>query len=322
MRDKLGREAEYLRLSLTDKCNLRCIYCMPEKECCFLKEEDILSDEEVIKIVQLMAKLGIKKVRLTGGEPLIRENILFLIKEINKIEGIEEIFITTNALLFNEREKEFKEAGLKGVNISLDSLNEKIYRELTRGGNILKVFNSIENLLSQNVKVKLNSVIIHGKNNNGIVDLAELTLKYKLDLRFIELMPVGCAKGLIPVSNETVKEILSQKYKFTECKDEKMQGPAKYIMLPNALGRVGFISAISDNFCSTCNRIRLTPEGFLKQCLHWNYGIDIRDYLRKGIRDEVILEIIKENIYNKPDKHSFGVITEGKDKRNMNQIGG
>ncbi len=322
MKDKLGREAEYLRLSLTDKCNLRCIYCMPEKDEPFLKEDILLTNEEIILIVKLMAQIGIRKVRLTGGEPLVRENIITLIKEINEIPGIEEVYLTTNGLLFGGKEAEYKASGLKGVNISLDSLDENKYKELTRGGDLKKLIASIEKLLSQGMKVKINSVIIDGKNSDEIIALAELTFKYNLDVRFIELMPVGCASSLKAVSNDIVKDIIKERYLFNDAAYEEMKGPAQYIKLPNALGRVGFISPISDNFCESCNRIRVTSDGFLKQCLHWNYGVDLKEPLRSGMSESKLLELIEFNIYNKPNRHSFEVIKDGKDNRNMNQIGG
>ena len=322
MIDKQGRNIEYLRLSLTDVCNLRCVYCMPKDQITFMDKEKILRDDEVIKIVRLMAKCGIKKVRLTGGEPLTRKNILQIIKDINKIPGIEEIYITTNALLLEGREREFKEAGLKGVNISLDTLKEEIYRDITRGGDLKVVLRVIDNLLALGIKVKANTVIMKGVNEGEILDLAGLTISKKIDVRFIELMPIGIAKDLKPITNDKVKEIIKQGYELSEENQVGINGPARYTHIKNALGKIGFISAISDNFCESCNRIRVTSEGFLKQCLHWNYGVDLKSLMRKEIDDEDLLKIIEEKIYNKPIKHSFGKKEKDKDNRFMNQIGG
>ncbi|WP_286910796.1 GTP 3',8-cyclase MoaA [Clostridium sp. UBA1652] len=322
MIDKQGRNIEYLRISLTDVCNLRCVYCMPKDNITFMDKEKILKDDEVIKLVKLMAKCGIKKVRLTGGEPLTRKNILKIIEDIHRIPGIEEIYITTNALLLEGKEREFKEAGLKGVNISLDTLKEENYRDITRGGDLKVVLRVIDNLLDLGIKVKVNSVIIGGVNEDEILNLAALTINKKMDVRFIELMPIGAAKDLTPITNNKVKELIKQGHVLEDEKVIGISGPAKYVQLKNALGKVGFISAISDNFCESCNRIRVTSEGFLKQCLHWNYGIDLKTLIRNGMNDEQLLEIIRDKIYNKPIKHSFGKEEKDKDNRFMNEIGG
>lgn len=322
MIDKQGRNIEYLRISLTDVCNLRCVYCMPKDKITFMDKEKILKDDEVIKLVELMARCGIKKVRLTGGEPLTRKNILKIIEDIHRIPGIEEIYITTNALLLEGKEREFKEAGLKGVNISLDTLKEETYRNITRGGDLKIVLRVIDNLLDLGIKVKVNSVIIGGFNEDEILNLAALTINKKMDVRFIELMPIGAAKDLTPITNNKVKELIKQGHVLEDEKVIGISGPAKYVQLKNALGKVGFISAISDNFCESCNRIRVTSEGFLKQCLHWNYGIDLKTLIRNGMNDEELLEIIRDKIYNKPIKHSFGKEEKDKDNRFMNEIGG
>lgn len=322
MIDKQGRKIEYLRLSLTDVCNLRCVYCMPENQINFMDKEKVLKDDEVIKTVELMAKCGIRKVRLTGGEPLTRKNILKIIQDINKISGIEEIYITTNALLLEGKERAFREAGLKGVNISLDTLKEDTYRKITRGGDLKVVLRVIDNLLALGVKVKVNSVIIGGVNEDEILNLAALTINKNLDVRFIELMPIGAARDLKPITNNKVREIIKQGYRLEDEKKIGISGPAKYSQLKNALGKVGFISAISDNFCESCNRIRVTSEGFLKQCLHWNYGIDLKTLIRNGMSDEELLKIIEDKIYNKPIRHNFGKDEKDKDNRFMNEIGG
>ncbi len=322
MIDKQGRNIEYLRISLTDVCNLRCVYCMPKDNITFMDKEKILKDDEVIKLVKLMAKCGIKKVRLTGGEPLTRKNILKIIEDIHRIPGIEEIYITTNALLLEGKEREFKEAGLKGVNISLDTLKEDTYRNITRGGDLKVVLRVIDNLLDLGVKVKVNSVIIEGVNEDEILNLAALTINKKMDVRFIELMPIGAAKELKPIANNKIREIINYGYGIIDETQLGISGPAKYSQIKNALGKIGFISAISDNFCEACNRIRVTSEGFLKQCLHWNYGINLKSFIRNGMDDEELLQIIEDKIYNKPIKHSFGKDEKDKDNRFMNQIGG
>lgn len=323
MKDKYGREIDYLRISLTDRCNLRCIYCMEEKENDFFNDEEKLSKDEICKIVKACSKLGIKKIRLTGGEPLVRKDIVELIEEINEIEGIEEIYLTTNGILLEDKIHMLKTAGLKGVNISLDSLKAGMFNKLTRLGDLKKVLGSIDKCLEHGIKVKINSVMIKGMNEDEILDFVNLTLDKTVDVRFIELMPIGVGSKFKGVSNEEIIKLINENYSdIEEVNKNKNGGPATYIKLKNAKGKVGFISAISNCFCEECNRIRLTSEGFLKQCLHYNYGIDLKKLLRNGASDEEILNVIKDNIYNKPEKHLFMRKSENKELKFMNQIGG
>ena len=323
MKDKYGREIDYLRISLTDKCNLRCIYCMEEKGNDFFDEEEKLTKNEICKIVNGCSKLGIKKIRLTGGEPLVRKDIVELVEAINKIEGIEEIYITTNGILLEDKVKKKKKAGLKGVNISLDSLKVEMFNKLTRLGELKKVLNSIDKCLEHGINVKLNVVMIKGMNEDEILDFVNLTLDKNIDVRFIELMPIGVGSKFKGVSNEEIIKIINENYiDIEEVKKNKNGGPATYIKIKDAKGKVGFISAISNCFCEECNRIRLTSEGFLKQCLHYNYGIDLKKLLRNGAKEEEIINAIKENIFNKPEKHLFMKKSEDKELKFMNKIGG
>ena len=323
MKDKYGREIDYLRISLTDKCNLRCIYCMEEKSNDFFDEEEKLTKDEICKIVNECSKLGIKKIRLTGGEPLVRKDIVELIQEINKIEGIEEIYLTTNGILLEDKVHILKNAGLKGVNISLDSLKGDMFNKLTRLGELNKVLNSIDKCLEYGIDVKLNVVMIKGMNEDEILDFINLTLYKNIDVRFIELMPIGIAINYKGATNEDVLKVISENYSdYEEVVRSKSGGPASYIKLKNAKGKIGFISAISNCFCEECNRIRLTPEGFLKQCLHFDYGIDLKSKLRTGITDEELRKLIYDNIYDKPEKHLFLEKSDHKELKFMNQIGG
>lgn len=323
MRDKYGREIDYLRISLTDKCNLRCIYCMEEKGNDFFDEEEKLTKDEICKIVNGCSKLGIKKIRLTGGEPLVRKDIVELMEAINKIEGIEEIYLTTNGILLEDKVHILKKAGLKGVNISLDSLKVEMFNKLTRLGELKKVLNSIDKCLEHGIIVKLNVVMIKGINDDEILDFVNLTLDKNIDVRFIELMPIGVGSKFKGVSNEEIIKKINENYiDIEEVKKNKNGGPATYIKLRDAKGKVGFISAISNCFCEECNRIRLTSEGFLKQCLHYNYGIDLKKLLRNGASEEEIINVIKENIFNKPEKHLFMKKSQDKELKFMNKIGG
>lgn len=323
MKDKYGRKIDYLRISLTDKCNLRCVYCMEEEGNTFFKEEEKLTKNEICKIVSASAKIGIKKIRLTGGEPLVRKDIVDLMEGINNIPGIEGIYLTTNGVLLEEKVEALKKMGLKGVNISLDSLKEETFHKLTRLGDLKKVLFAIDKCLELGIKVKLNVVMIKGINDDEILDFVNLTLDKNIDVRFIELMPIGIGSKFKGVSNEEIINLINKNYKDIEkVKRNDTGGPATYIKLRYGKGKIGFISAMSNCFCEDCNRIRITSEGFLKQCLHFNYGIDLRKLLRSGALEEEILNVIKDNIYNKPEKHLFMKNSEDKELKFMNQIGG
>lgn len=323
MKDRFGREIDYLRVSVTDNCNLRCVYCMDEKDNKFLKKDEKLTDDEIYRVVKESAKLGIKKVRITGGEPLVRPGVVDLIGKINSIEGIEEIYLTTNGILLADRLDELVKNGLKGVNISLDSLKEDRFNKLTRLGHVDNVLAAIDKAISLGIKVKLNTVIVNDINKDEIMDFVNLTKEKEIDVRFIELMPIGIAINYKGVANEEVLNIIRRNASdFEEVVRNQSGGPATYIRLNGAKGKVGFISAMSNCFCEDCNRIRLTPEGFLKQCLHFDYGVDLKSILREGVNDEKLKEVIYNNIYDKPEKHLFLEDSEHKELKFMNQIGG
>lgn len=323
MKDKFGREIDYLRVSVTDNCNLRCIYCMDEKENKFLKKDEKLTDDEIYRVVKESAALGIKKIRITGGEPLVRPGLANLIGRINNISGIEEIYLTTNGILLYDMLDNLAENGLKGVNISLDSLKEDRFNKLTRLGKLDKVLASIDKAISLGIKVKLNTVIVNDINKDEIMDFVNLTREKKIDVRFIELMPIGIAVNYKGVTNEEVINIINENcFEFEEVIRSKSGGPATYIKLKDSKGKVGFISAMSNCFCEDCNRIRLTPEGFLKQCLHFDYGVDLKSILREGVSDEELQKVIYNNIYDKPEKHLFLENSDHKEIKFMNQIGG
>lgn len=323
MKDKFGREIDYLRVSVTDNCNLRCIYCMDEKGNKFLNKDEKLTDDEIYKVVKESAKLGIKKVRITGGEPLVRPGVVSLISKINNIEGIEEIYLTTNGILLADMIDELSKNGLKGANISLDSLKEDRFNKLTRVGNLHKVLEAIDKAIALGIKVKLNTVIVNDINKDEIIEFVNLTKEKPIDVRFIELMPIGIAVNYKGATNEEVLKVITERYpNYEEVVRSKSGGPASYIKVNGAKGKIGFISAMSNCFCEECNRIRLTPEGFLKQCLHFDYGVDLKSMLRSGIKDDDLKKVIYENIYDKPEKHLFLEKSEHKELKFMNQIGG
>lgn len=318
MLDSFGRSINYLRISLTDRCNLRCQYCMPEKG---LKNKvthkDILTIEEVYHLIKEFVDLGIDKIRFTGGEPLIRKGIIDLIEKVNTLEGVKDLTITTNGLLLKDMAKSLKKAGIHRVNISLDTLNKDKYSEITRGGDLSRVLEGIEEGIRVGLTpIKINTVLIGGFNENEIEDLVNLTRR-GIDVRFIELMPIGEAMYFAKdkfVSNSRVLETIRD---LVPVEREDKSSPAVYYKLPDAKGRVGIINPVSCKFCDNCNRVRLTSTGKLKTCLHSNKEIDLKVAIRK---QENIKEIIKKGILSKEESHH---LEEGKyTYRNMNQIGG
>ncbi len=320
MLDNIGRKINYLRISVTDLCNLRCRYCMPEEGLCKKEHEDILRIEEIEKIVRESAKIGINKVRITGGEPLIRKGIIELVEKISRIQEIKDIAMTTNGILLKKYANDLKNAGLNRVNISIDTLDKEKYKKITRGGKIEDVLEGVEEAKRVGlVPIKLNTVLIGGFNDHEISDFVNLTKNENIDVRFIELMPLGQAstwakENFIP--NTTVLD------RFPElmglCKDDK-GSPAKYYKLPNGKGRIGLINPISSHFCSSCNRIRITADGKIKPCLHSNYEINIRSLLKQNVN---LLEILKLAVESKPKEHTINDLEYEPVVRNMYQIGG
>lgn len=318
MKDSFGRKINYLRISLTDRCNLRCKYCMPEAGVDKLSHDDILSLEEVYEIIESFVSLGVNKIRFTGGEPLVRKGLVELISKVSKLEGVKDIGMTTNGILLKKYAGDLKKAGLDRVNLSLDSLEPDRYREISRGGNIEDFWAGIEEARKVGLTpIKINTVLIGGFNDSEIEDLVDLTKDEKIDLRFIELMPIGQAASWAKekfISNDT---ILDKVKDLVAVEREDPSSPATYYKLPGAKGRVGIINPISCKFCDKCNRVRLTSEGLLKLCLHSNKEIDLKEALRSG---QDIKKLILESILKKEESHH---LEDGEyiDK-NMNQIGG
>ncbi len=316
MKDNFGRDINYLRISITDKCNLRCKYCMPEEGISKVKHEDVMTIDEYLSVAKVFKNLGISKIRITGGEPLVKKGVIDLISGFKKI-GIEEITMTTNGLLLSKMAKELKEAGLSRVNISLDSLEEEKYRDITRGGNLHDVLEGIEACKKYGITpIKINSVAMKDVNINEFRDFVNLTRDEDVSVRFIELMPIGEAIKYKDkfVSND---ELLSLYPELKPMEALDKSSPAKYYKLPNGKGNVGFINPMSCKFCGTCNRVRLTSKGQLLMCLHSNIHIDILQSLREG---KDIEKLIIDAIYAKPETHH---LLEGEyNSTDMNEIGG
>lgn len=323
MKDNEGRNIDYLRISVTDRCNLRCIYCMPEEGVDHIVHEEILTYEEIVRIARASSALGVKKIRLTGGEPLVRKGISGLIRELKGIDGIEEVSITTNGVLLPDMIDELADAGLNRVNLSLDSLKADKFRSITRHADLSQVFEGMERALELRIKVRINVVLIKGINDDEVHDFVDLIKTYPVDVRFIELMPIGRGTEYDGISNEALIEcIIASGNDLEEIEYKAGNGPARYFELDGAKGDLGFISPMSHQFCETCNRIRLTPEGFLKLCLHSGHGIDLRRKLRSGIDDAKLVETLRLSVVHKPTAHRFNEASADQDDRSMNRIGG
>ena len=313
MKDRFGRNITYLRISVTDLCNLRCKYCMPESGVKSLCHSDILSIEEIVEIVKVASKNGIKKIRLTGGEPLVRRGFINLCKQISEINEIEDIAITTNGVYLKSMADELFENKVRRINFSLDTLIKEKYNDITRRNDFDKTMESLFYAIKKGFKVKINVVLIGGFNDDEIEDFVNLANDYDLEVRFIELMQIGETANWSKdkfVSNKIVLE------KVPELEFDGVSGVAKIYKIKGQKGRIGLISPISCSFCEDCNRIRLTSDGKLKPCLHSKDEINL-----KGLSGEELEEVFKRGIYEKPEKHH---LEDGKSEsaRDMNKIGG
>ncbi len=333
MRDSHGRVIDYLRISLTDRCNFRCIYCMPEEGICQLSHDDILRLEEISELVRIAAGIGIKSIRLTGGEPLVRRGVVSLVRDIAEIDDIENISMTTNGVLLPEMASDLKHAGLSRVNISLDSLDPNQFRMITRCGNLQDTLAGIDAALAVGFDpVKINVVTVRSLDQD-VLGFAKLSIDRPLHVRFIEYMPVGTSRGydgsgwgekdvipneeLLNTINERAREQGIDELMPAQADSPIGWGPAQYYKFPHALGTVGFISPLSRHFCNRCNRLRLTADGKIRPCLFSDEEYDVSAPLRAG-DDERVLEVLYEAIGAKPDEHHNRVGTH----RNMSQIGG
>jgi cyclic pyranopterin phosphate synthase len=327
--DSFARPINYLRISVTDRCNLRCIYCMPAEGIPLLTHQDILTFEEIQRIVRVAAELGIYKVRLTGGEPLARAGLPHLVRMIAAIPQIDDISMTTNGHLLPSCADELAAAGLKRVNISLDSLRADRFRALTRVGALARAWEGVAAAERAGLTpVKINVVVIRGFNDDEVLDFAQLTLEQERHIRFIEVMPLGhnelwAEDGF--VSMQEVREIIEAAFGPLEPVGQTApvvgNGPARYWRLADAPGTLGFITPVSDHFCASCNRLRLTADGRLRPCLLSDAEIDLRGPLRQGMDDTSLRELITQAVVGKPARHRLEN-GEHPVRREMSQIGG
>ena len=325
MLDKLNRKIDYLRISVIDRCNLRCVYCMPEEGIESIPHDEILTYDEILRICEIVSELGIRKIKITGGEPLVRKDIVNLIRDIKNIDKIEQVTLTTNGILLHEMLDDLYDAGIDAINISLDTLNKDNFKKITRRDGLEKVLMSIDKAYDLGIRVKINCLAIRDFNLRELVEIASFAKDREIDVRFIELMPIGFGKKYNQIDNDEILSILESRFGTFEIVTEKRgNGPAKYYRNQNMKGCIGFISAISHEFCESCNRIRLTSSGFLKLCLHYNKGIDLKEPIRNGISDEDLKKLIHDTIWNKPISHKFGHANGEQDieLKNMVQIGG
>ncbi|HEY0244860.1 MAG TPA: GTP 3',8-cyclase MoaA [Mucilaginibacter sp.] len=295
--DNHGRKINYLRLAVTDRCNLRCFYCMPEDGLNWLARKELMSYEEMIRACSLLVKMGIEKIRITGGEPFVRKDIMQLLTALSKLKGLKELSLTTNGVLTAPHVAELKMLGVTSVNLSLDTLDANRFFAITRRDEFANVMETLDKLLKHDIEVKINTVVMDGKNVQDILPLVELTKNLPVSVRFIEEMPFnGDGHSYSGITWDYMRILEEIKSSFPEI--EKLKDPAYSTSynykIPNHVGSVGIIAAYSRTFCGTCNRIRITPQGELKNCLYDNGVLNIRDIMRGGISDERL----EENLLN------------------------
>jgi cyclic pyranopterin phosphate synthase len=323
--DRFGRNIHYLRISLTDHCNLRCIYCMPEDQT-FRPNADLMQDDEILLLTEMFASLGFDKIRLTGGEPTVRAHVVDLVRGIASTPGIRSVSMTTNGLLLSRLAEPLATAGLQRVNVSIDTLNPDKFKRLTRWGKLEDVWNGIMAAEKAGLTpIKLNAVVVQGYNESDVVDLARLTIEHPWQMRFIEMMPFAgvtdVQTGQVITAAHIQERIEAEAGKLEVANDGKLDGEARLFRFPNAKGDVGFISSVTNPFCASCTRARLTADGRLRLCLLREKEVDLLTPLRAGATQDDLRQIILDGVWEKPWGHGLadGVIPLN---RVMNQIGG
>lgn len=323
--DRFGRIINYLRISLTDKCNLRCVYCMPE-DMVFRPKDELMQDDELRTLVRVFASLGFRKLRLTGGEPTIRQNVVEIVRDMAQTPGIRDISMTTNGILLKSLAQPLKEAGLNRVNVSIDTLDPVRFKRITRWGSLDDVWAGLEEAERVGLTpVKLNAVVVRGFNENDVTELAKLTVDHAWQIRFIEMMPFGEVANFAQsqlVTDAEIRQRIADDYMPLELLDDgQLDGEARLYRFPNGRGEVGFISSVTQPFCASCNRARLTADGVLRLCLLRDKEVDLLTPLRNGASEDDIRQLILNGVWWKPWGHGLDqdVIPL---KRVMSQIGG
>lgn len=321
--DHFGRKINYLRLSVTDRCNLRCDYCMPEKGVAKLQHRDVLTYEQLYTLAEQSVALGIEKIRITGGEPLVRKEIVPFLETLAKISGLKQLVLTTNGVLLKHMAGDLKKAGVQRLNISLDSLKPDIFKRITRRGDLSKVLEGISVAEAVGFPIKLNMVVMRGINDDEIFDFAKLTLDKPLAVRFIEYMPVikSCDWQKLVVPGDEILNQLAQRFPFAPIVKGEACGPAREYKIKGSAGSVGVITPLSGHFCGDCNRIRITCEGMMRTCLFSDQEVDLKPVLTTG-RDADVQELMRSVIKSKPACHGMTETTSSHSPFTMAQIGG
>ncbi|MGB6600173.1 MAG: GTP 3',8-cyclase MoaA [Candidatus Cybelea sp.] len=324
--DGFSRPITYLRVSVTDKCNLRCVYCMPEGGLPWLRRDEILSYEEIAQIVRAAASVGVRAIRLTGGEPLVRRNLSRLIATIASIPGIDDIALSTNGLLLEEQLPELVTAGLRRINLSLDTLQADRFEAIARRPGLDAVMRAIDDAISAGLTpVKINCVVMRGKNDDELADFARLTYDRPVFVRFIEVMPVIENVDLqrdAYVSSDEILERISAIDNLQQVIGPAGNGPARYFALPGAAGAVGVISPLSHDYCERCNRVRLTADGRLRLCLFGDYALDLRSPVRRGAITDELASLLRSAMLIKPERHHLRLGETTSRMRAFSEIGG
>ena len=326
--DRFQRRVDYVRLSVTDRCDFRCVYCMAE-EMTFVPKPQVLTLEEHFQIAQAFTELGVSKIRLTGGEPLIRTDILSLVKRLGRLEGLDQLVLTTNGSQLQRMAPDLRDCGVKRINISLDSLQHRRFRQLTRHGNLDQVLAGIETAIACGFeRIKINAVVLKGRNEDEVLDLVDFAYRRGIDIAFIEEMPLGHIvehdRALSFCSSGELREMIGQRYSMHALGDPSgNDGPARYYSLPGSETRLGFISPHSNNFCHLCNRVRVTAEGRLLLCLGNEDSVDLRAILRRpDFSPDMLKTAIVQAMAIKPERHHFDNADEPQIVRFMNTTGG
>lgn len=316
--DNHGRPINYLRMAVTDRCNLRCFYCMPEEGIKYLPKKELFTFEEIERLVVLLAQMGITKIRLTGGEPFVRNDLMQLIRRIVEVEGIEDVHITTNGILTSPHIAELKSLGIASVNLSLDTLDRDRFKRIARRDEFAKTWETFQQLVASNIPVKINAVVMDGQNIEDILPMVELTRNQNVSIRFIEEMPFNGEGNHYASLVWTYKKILDHIQQgfpnIQKIKDEE-NSTAYHYQVPGFIGRIGIIAAFSRTFCGTCNRIRVTAQGVLKTCLYDDGVLNIRDLMRSGLTDQEIKNQLQNAFAHRP-KDGF----EAESKRNKHTV--
>jgi len=321
--DQHNRSLTYMRISITDRCNLRCIYCTPHGDIPKLNHKDILTYEEILRLTRIAIDLGIYKIRLTGGEPLVRKGIYEFIPKLTALPGIKEVSLTTNATYLKENLKMIKSAGIKRINVSLDTLNREKYIKITGYDCFQQVWEGIE--LARELgfnPIKINVVPVKGLNDGEVTDFARLSLQHPYHIRFIEHMPVGSNVLMDYVPNSLIKQQLGRLGKLTQIAKTEFDGPAERFKFEGAPGEIGFISPLTEHFCHICNRIRLTAEGHLRVCLLSDQEEDLKGPMRSGASNDDLKQIFLKSAFNKPHEHHLGSRDTSSFSKHMSAIGG